>query len=703
MKRELLKIGILLFTVLFCLTGCKEEEKPELRVSDITLIFSAEGESKSFEIKSNTAWTITKSQDATWIESISPTSGNGDAMINIVVAANTSTSDIRNDELTISAKGVMPIKISISQKKAPMGLKVEPDTLIFSAEGESKSFEIKSDTAWTITKSQDATWIESISPTSGNGDATINIVVAANTSTSDIRNDELMVSAEGVMPIKVNISQEKAPIELKIEPDTLIFSAEGGTKYFEVKSNTAWIITGHETQTWITIVSSASGDGNKMVFVTVEANPSAVVARNAALTFVVDGVALKAMNIQQMKHPAPEISSFEPTKTFYGEPITITGRNFSTVKDENIVKLNEFTAEIVSATATTIKVIVPKNLNCSGKISVTARDTTILSIANFTYLPIITVSTLAGSETAGFADGLGSAARFHSPHGVAIDASNNIYVADNGNHSIRKITPTGEVSTLAGNGTVGFRDGLGNAARFDSPRGVAVDASNNVYVADFFNHRIRKITPAGEVTTLAGNGTEGFADGIGTTAQFNRPKNVTLDALGNVYVADQYNHSIRKITPAGKVTTLAGNGTEGFADGEGTMAKFYWPCGITIDALNNIYVADRGNHCIRKITPAGVVTTLAGNRKMGFADGLGNSAQFDHPNGVTVDALGNVYVADFGNHRIRKITPAGEVSTLVGGLGLFTHPNDIAINVSGNTVYVADGNTNRWIRKITIE
>ena len=624
MKRELLKIGIISFTVLFCLAGCKEDEKPELSVSDITLTFSAEGESKSFEIKSNTAWTITKSQDASWIKSISPVSGNGNATINVAIRANTSTVDTRNDELTISA--------------------------------------------------------------------------------------------EGVMPVKVSIRQEKAPLELSVQPNILNFSAMSESKSFVITANTAWTITGHETQTWITSVSPISEEGNDIVYVTVETNPSAVVARNATLAFTVEGVTLTTMNIQQAKHPTPEITSFKPTQAIYGTSVTITGKNFNIVKDENIVKFNEFTAEIVSVTATAITAIVPKNLDCSGKISVTSRDTIVLSATDFTYLPLTTVSTLAGSGTAGFVNGTGSTARFDSPHGVAIDAFGNIYVADNGNHSIRKITPAGEVSTLAGNGTMGFVDGAVNTARFSFPRGVAVDASNNIYVADYFNHCIRKITPAGVVTTLAGNGTAGFVDGTGIAAQFNRPNSVVVDALGNVYVADQLNNSIRKITPAGVVTTLAGNGTAGFADGAGNAAQFYYPSGVEVDAFGNIYVADTGNYRIRKISPTGKVSTLAGSGIVGFADGLSNVAQFDDPSGVTVDAHGNLYVADRGNHRIRKITSAGEVSTLagsrypglvdnvgIGAMGQFALPHDVVVNTSDNTVYVADGNTNRCIRKIIVE
>jgi len=266
------------------------------------------------------------------------------------------------------------------------------------------------------------------------------------------------------------------------------------------------------------------------------------------------------------------------------------------------------------------------------------------------------VTTLAGSGTSGFVDWNGANARFNNPSGVAVDASGNVYVADASNHSIRKISPQGAVTTLAGNGTTGFADGNGANARFDSPSGVAVDASGNVYVADRDNQRIRKISPQGAVTTLAGS-TQGFADGNGANARFSNPYGVAVDASGNVYVAEWGNSRIRKISPQGAVTTLAGS-EYGFADGNGANAMFRWPSGVAVDASGNAYVADYYNNSIREISPQGVVTTLAGSGIYGngFADGNGANARFYHPVGVAVDASGNVYVADTGNHRIRKIT-----------------------------------------------
>jgi uncharacterized repeat protein (TIGR02543 family) len=268
------------------------------------------------------------------------------------------------------------------------------------------------------------------------------------------------------------------------------------------------------------------------------------------------------------------------------------------------------------------------------------------------------VTTLAGSGNVGAINGTGTSASFDSPTGVTVDSAGNVYVADYNNHLIRKITPGGDVTTLAGtSGTAGDADGTGTDASFDSPHGVTVDSAGHVYVADTFNHLIRRITPGGEVTTLAGSGEAGSADGTGTDASFNGPHGVTVDSAGNVYVADYNNHLIRKITPGGEVTTLAGtSGTAGDADGTSTDASFNGPHGVTVDSAGHVYVADYNNHLIRKITPGGEVTTLAGTSgEAGSADGTGTDASFNGPYGVTVDSAGNVYVADYNNHLIRKI------------------------------------------------
>ncbi|MGD0539508.1 MAG: LamG-like jellyroll fold domain-containing protein, partial [Verrucomicrobiota bacterium] len=323
-------------------------------------------------------------------------------------------------------------------------------------------------------------------------------------------------------------------------------------------------------------------------------------------------------------------------------------------------------------------------------------------------------TTLAGlALNSGATDDTGSLARFNQPWGVAVDSAGNVYVAEALNQTIRKITPGGVVTTLAGvAGSPGFNDGPANAALFSRPTGVAVNSAGTVvYVADRNNHIIRKIS-GGFVTTLAGSaGVFGSADGTGPAAQFHYPNGVAVDSADNVYVADTFNETIRKITPGGGVTTLAGSvGVFGSANGPGTAAQFGAPEGIAVDESGNVYVADIASATIRKIAFNGWVSTLAGSAgSSGFTDGVGSAARFSMAEltivtgvpGVAVDSCGNVYVADGGNDLIRKITPGGSVTTL-GGLALTSGSNDdtgsaarfyfpagVAVDGAGN-VYVAD-------------
>jgi sugar lactone lactonase YvrE len=282
------------------------------------------------------------------------------------------------------------------------------------------------------------------------------------------------------------------------------------------------------------------------------------------------------------------------------------------------------------------------------------------------------VATLSGSIGGrGYADGTGTAARFNDPHNIALDADGNLYVSDYANAVIRKITPDRVVSTLAGNpGVTGSADGTGSAARFGGPRGLSVDSAGNIFVADAANNTIRRITPQGAVTTFAGSASAGgYVNATGAAARFSNPVGVAVDSNSNVYVSDYNNNAIRKITPAGVVTTLAGGGpgSPGTTDGNGTAALFNGPRGVAVDGVGNVIVADRDNGTIRIVTPVGDVSTLAGSPgNSGYADGTGSSARFNWPNNPAVDAAGNIYVPDANNSAIRRVTPAGVVTTVVG-------------------------------------
>lgn len=325
--------------------------------------------------------------------------------------------------------------------------------------------------------------------------------------------------------------------------------------------------------------------------------------------------------------------------------------------------------------------------------------------------PAGTVSTVAGvamSVTADTLDGNGTAARLRLPTAIAVDVGGNIYVADSSANCIRKVNPQGVVSTLAGSpNNAGAVDGIGSAARFWSPRGIAVDLTGTVYVADTYNHTIRKISPGGEVTTLAGTaGVVGEQDGTGATAQFWNPYGVAVDQAGNLYVTSR--STVRKINPAGLTTTIAGS-TMGDADGTGSTAQFTLPYGIAVDAHNNIFVTESpdspGIGRIRKISPTGVVTTVAGGAH-GYADGNGTAARFHDPFNLAVDSAGNLFVTDAVNQTIRKISPQGSVTTIAGlfdapgssdGTGKearFYYPQGIAVDAAG-AVYVTSGTTIR--------
>jgi sugar lactone lactonase YvrE len=324
-----------------------------------------------------------------------------------------------------------------------------------------------------------------------------------------------------------------------------------------------------------------------------------------------------------------------------------------------------------------------------------------------------TMSTFAGTAgTSGSADGTGTAASFFWPTGIAVDASDNLYVADSGNSKIRKITSAGVVTTLTGTDET-----TGLPARFVVPEGVTVDASGSVYVAETIICTIRKITSAGVVTILAGSDSYGSTDGTGTAATFTDPVGIAADASGNIYVADSGNSEIRKITSAGVVTTLAGKaGTLGSADGTGTAASFTNPQGVAVNASGNVYVADSVDNNIRMVTSAGVVTTLAGGgdyTTSGSADGTGTAASFNYPEGIAVDASGNRYVADSVNNTIRKVTTEGVVTTFAGTAGSFGSVDGTGTVASfwspegiavdaSGNVYVAD-TYNSTIRKITSE
>jgi serine/threonine protein kinase/sugar lactone lactonase YvrE len=280
------------------------------------------------------------------------------------------------------------------------------------------------------------------------------------------------------------------------------------------------------------------------------------------------------------------------------------------------------------------------------------------------------VSTIAGGGTAAYVDGFGTSARFNNPIGVAVDGSSNLYIADSNNHCIRKITPSRVVTTIAGSGMTGqgsLLDETGTNARFNRPTGIAVDSFGTIaYIVDYGNNRVRKVIIAsGIVTTLTGNGAIGYLDNSADTSKVVSPPGIVLDTAGNLFIGDSYNNRIRKISSSGDISTYAGDTVSGLADNiYYTMypgaSKFFSPGGVALDLAGNLYVADSWNQRIRKISPEGAVVTIAGSGNSGqdggFENGVGTVAKFNRPYGIAVDTSGNVYIADSANNRIRKIT-----------------------------------------------
>lgn len=407
---------------------------------------------------------------------------------------------------------------------------------------------------------------------------------------------------------------------------------------------------------------------------------------------------LFSCNDDEKLGPAPVITSFSPNSGIIGSHVTINGNHFilpvdtvaTFLTNTSIVKFNGTIAEAERVDQDgvgkqEIHTSVPAGAT-SGKITVTAIGITALSHKDFivtvpTYLPNVTVSTVAS----------------YGGLDVTIDTDGNLYVTNNDHFEIVKITPDGTITTLLS---------TANDTNRGAPMGITVDTDGNVYAT--VGNTIRKIFPDGTVIVLAGSASAdfGYADGQGAEAQFSIPWGITVNASGIVYVADFGNYKIRKILPDGTVSTLAGS-IPGYADGPANMAQFSGPIGVTVDSKGNVFVTDA--HNIRKITPDGYVTTMAGSTR-GYYDGLGTSAQFNSPYGITVDNNGNIYVCDANNFVVRRITPDGDVATVAGSTPGYTDgpgasakfdpPLGITLDTSG-ALYLTQGGVG-VIRKIVI-
>jgi gliding motility-associated-like protein len=341
-----------------------------------------------------------------------------------------------------------------------------------------------------------------------------------------------------------------------------------------------------------------------------------------------------------------------------------------------------FVTTRINAQAPAIKYSSPQSYKINTAISPLTPSNTGGIVKGGTLGPI---SLFAGDGTIGATDGPGTNASFHYPSSLISDESGNLYLPDYDNNKIRKITPEGIVNTFAGNGTQGSANGPAASASFYQPTSIAFDKQGNMIVCDFGNSLIRKISPQGMVSTLAGDLLEGYKDGPGSSALFGGPTGISIDKFDNIFVADKSNNRIRKVTPEGTVTTFAGNGNKASIDGTGTSASFDLPQTLTFDHDGNMFVTDYTGNKIRKVTPQGVVTTLAGNGIEESIDGVGINASFKRPINIMADDYGNLFVADIDGGCIRMITPDGTVTTIIKGLGA---PKSVIIDKSRNLYFI---------------
>jgi uncharacterized protein (TIGR03437 family) len=332
------------------------------------------------------------------------------------------------------------------------------------------------------------------------------------------------------------------------------------------------------------------------------------------------------------------------------------------------------------------------------------------------------LSRVAGNARGGYSGdgGPGASAQLNAPAGLAVDISGNLYIADVGNYRVREVSAAGIITTVAGDGLLGYSGDGGPAAsaRLD-PAAVAVDSAGNLYIADAGNNVVRKVSAAGTITTFAGNGSPGYSGdgGLAVNGQLNDPRGVAVDNSGNLYIADAGNNVVRKVSAAGFITTITGNGSFGYSGdgGPAADAQIAYPNGIAVDATGDLYIADTDNQRVRKVSAAGIVTTIAGNGLFGYSGdgGAAASAQLGTPVGVALDASGNVYIADAANYRIRRVSATGIITTVAGNgfkdysgdggaaaSAQLSEPEGVAVDAVGN-LYLAD-TANYRVRKVSI-
>ncbi|PWK79584.1 NHL repeat-containing protein [Mucilaginibacter oryzae] len=404
--------------------------------------------------------------------------------------------------------------------------------------------------------------------------------------------------------------------------------------------------------------------------------------------------------------PKITITSLSADSGVYNASITIKGTGFVNDISRDKVFFNGKEATVTSASTTQLTALVPLSAG-TGKVTVKVDAAAEVSGPVFNYKQSWIVSTFAGSGAEGFADGTGTAATFDSPVGITINDTGTIFVTDEKNGAVRKITADGKVTTIAGNGVSGKADGKGAAASFYNPAGICADKTGNLYIADYANNLIRKIDASANVTTIAGTGVNGFTNGAGNKASFAGPTGIVVNSTGELFVADLANEVIRKITKDATVSTFSSSLIPGVDD---HSHGFHFPEGIAVDENDNLYFTDLTGYTVKKISSSGVISVVAGSGMRGVVNGQGNKAGFGSPVALAVDGNGNIYVTD--SNQIRKIDKDANVTVFAGqatggainGAALasgFNAPIGIAADKDGN-IYVADTGNN-LIRKIALQ
>lgn len=513
----------------------------------------------------------------------------------------------------------------------------------------------------------------------------------------------ILLIAFGSFSCKKENDKQSAP-SISINKDEVIFLPEGGLDSLNITSAEPWKIILPADADWFQLNKDSGNAGLTTIYIIAKANIGNT-TRNTSLTVNSKGPEANPISVAIKQLHDLKITGFMNHKAPGGATIDIYGSGFSQVPSENNVTINGLNALVQKATNINLTVTVPFMAG-SGPIIVSSGDKADTSDVDFIYEWIGEVVIVAGGSR-GYVDGEGTFAKFYHPQGISFDNKNNMYVADYANYKVRKVTPSGTVSTIPGRIPSWPPDPSGANTDYGLPTATAINSNGEVYIVEVNSNAISKYIPPDSVSLFVGGNSTGHQNGNGTSASFNMPIDIAIDVAGNMYVTDKDNLCIRKITPSGDVTTFAG-GQWGFQDGNGQSARFNRPMGIDIDSYGNLFVTDYFNNRVRKITPTGSVTTIAGTGTHGSMDGNAlTEATFTYPMAIAVASSGIIYIAEGnGENRIRLIKPNGKVETIVSfresGSGApfnFSGIYGLAVDRNG-VLHASDYNNNRICRII---